>query len=99
MCNASNYGTHMLHVHGCYSRVGLFHFVQARELKQGQLKGERVSVLVYAHSWCTSLDVGFKHMHLLQNQQKTMHLNNLDVLKYQYKINHTHVYGWVRDCQ
>ena len=31
-------------------------------------------------------------MHLLQNQQESMHLN----LKYQYEIDHTHIYRWVR---
>ena len=34
-------------------------------------------------------------MRLLQNQQETMCLI-LDALKYWYKIDHTHVYGWVK---
>ena len=34
-------------------------------------------------------------MRLLQNQQESMHLT-LDALKYQYEIDHTHVYRWVR---
>ena len=37
-------------------------------------------------------------MHLLQNQQESMRLNLrwIDALEYQYKINHSHVYWWVR---
>ena len=37
----------------------------------------------------------FKRMRLLQNQQESMHLN-LRCAKYQYEIDHTHVYEWVR---
>ena len=39
----------------------------------------------------------FRHMHLLQNQQETMCSNlRYCILKYRYKIDHTHIYGWVR---
>ena len=36
----------------------------------------------------------FKHMRLLQNQHETI-CSNLKCTKYQHKIDHTHVYGWV----
>ena len=43
-----------------------------------------------------TVDEGFKCMHLLQNQQESMCLKILDILKYQYEIDHTHVFEWVR---